>query len=391
MSSDEVKVFADLNGIGRERWDALLSASSTPFMRFAWLSAMENSGCAAPRAGWKPRHLTVWRKGQLIAAAPAWAKDDSDGDFARDWDLASASSGARLQYYPKLAMTVPFTPCTGERILVAPGEDRKELVQRIAAAARKLCSDERYATFQTLFPDEPGSRELEHAGLANRVSFQFHWTNDGYKSMDDFLKRFNSKRRHMIKREMGAAEGQGVSIRTVRGEELSKDPARWAKVAHDLHRSTVDKLMWGRRWLNEKFYQLAFAGMPDAMEVVIAEKDGQIIAGAFNVSSSTRLYGRYWGCYRELPFLHFNVCYYHSIADCIARGLQVFEGGAGGEHKLARGFLPSLTYSAHAFLDPRLDRGLREALESETPAREESILRFSRESPIFKAKPEARS
>jgi uncharacterized protein len=391
MSSDEVKVFAELNGIGRERWDALLSASSTPFMRFAWLSAMENSGCAAPRAGWKPRHLTVWRKGQLVAAAPAWAKNDSDGDFARDWDLASASSGARLHYYPKLAMTVPFTPCTGERILVAPGEDRTELVQRISAAARNLCSDERYATFQTLFPDEPGSRELEHAGLANRVSFQFHWTNEGYKSMDEFLKRFNSKRRHMIKREMGAAEGQGVTIRTVRGEELQRDPARWAKVAHDLHRSTVDKLMWGRRWLNEKFYQLAFAGMPDAMEVVVAEKDGQIIAGAFNVSSSTRLYGRYWGCYQELPFLHFNVCYYHSIADCIARGLEVFEGGAGGEHKLARGFLPSLTYSAHAFLDPRLDRGLREALQSETPAREESILRFSRESPIFKAKPEARS
>ncbi|HEX4383143.1 MAG TPA: GNAT family N-acetyltransferase [Myxococcales bacterium] len=392
MSSDEVKVFADLNGIGRERWDALLSPESTPFMRFAWLSAMENSGCAAPRAGWKPRHLTVWRKGQLVAAAPAWAKDDSDGDFARDWDLASASSGARLQYYPKLAMTVPFTPCTGERILVAPGEDRVELVQRISAAARKVCSDERYATFQTLFPDEPGSRELEHAGLAPRVSFQFHWTNEGYKSMDDFLARFNSKRRHMLKREMAAAAGQGVTIRTVRGEELQRDPERWAKVAHGLHRNTVDKLMWGRRWLNEKFYLLAFAGMSDAMEVVIAEKEGEIIAGAFNVSSSTRLYGRYWGCYQELPFLHFNVCYYHSIADCIARGLQVFEGGAGGEHKLARGFLPSLTYSAHAFLDPRLDRGLREALAAETPAREENILRFSQESPIFKTRlPEARS
>jgi predicted N-acyltransferase len=391
MPGDEVRVFADLSEIGKERWDALLSPHSTPFMRFAWLSAMESSGCAAPRAGWVPRHLTVWRKGELIAAAPAWAKDDSDGDFARDWDLASASSGARLRYYPKLALTVPFTPCTGERILVAPGEDRAKAVERISQAARQLCEGEQYATFQTLFPDAPGSGELENAGLASRVSFQFHWTNEGYRSMDDFLARFNSKRRHMLKREMGAAAGQGVTIRTVRGEELARDIPRWAKVAHDLHRSTVDKLMWGRRWLNEKFYQSAFAGMPDAMEVVIAEREGEIIAGAFNVASKTRLYGRYWGCYEELPFLHFNVCYYHSIADCIARGLEVFEGGAGGEHKLSRGFLPSLTYSAHAFLDPRLDRGLREHLKAETPAREESILRYSRESPIFKAKPEARS
>jgi len=391
MPGDEVRVFANLNDIGKERWDALLSPHSTPFMRFAWLSAMEDSGCAAPRAGWAPRHLTVWRKGQLVAAAPAWAKDDSDGDFARDWDLASASSGARLRYYPKLTMTVPFTPCTGERILVAPGEDRLTATELIVHAAKKVCADEQYATFQTLFPDAPGAGELTSAGLASRVSFQFHWTNEGYRSMDDFLARFNSKRRHMLKREMGAAEGQGVSICTVRGEELSRDTSRWAKVAHDLHRNTVDKLMWGRRWLNEKFYQLVFAGMPDAMEVVIAENEGAIIAGAFNVSSKTRLYGRYWGCYEELPFLHFNVCYYHSIAGCIARGLEVFEGGAGGEHKLARGFLPSLTYSAHAFLDPRLDRGLREHLLSETPAREESILRYSRESPIFKAKPEARS
>jgi uncharacterized protein len=392
MPGDEVRVCANLEeDVGRERWDALLSPSSTPFMRSGWLVAMEKSGCAAPRAGWTPRHLTIWRKGQLIAAAPAWAKDDSDGDFARDWDLASASSGARLRYYPKLALTVPFTPCTGERILVAPGEDRQLAVERITQAARRLCTDEQYATYQTLFPDEQGARELEGAGLASRVSFQFHWTNEGYRSMDDFLGRFNSKRRHMLKREMAAAEGQGVVIRTVRGEELARDPVRWAKTAHALHRSTVDKLMWGRRWLNEKFYQLAFAAMPDAMEVVVAERKGEIIAGAFNVASSTRLYGRYWGCFEELPFLHFNVCYYHSIADCISRGLQVFEGGAGGEHKLSRGFLPSLTYSAHAFLDPRLDRGLREHLQAETPAREASILRYASESPIFKAKPEARS
>jgi len=171
----------------------------------------------------------------------------------------------------------------------------------------------------------------------------------------------------------------------VRGEELQRDPAGWAKKAHALHRSTVDKLMWGRRWLNEKFYLSAFAEMPDAVEVVGAFRGDRLIAGAFNVASPARLYGRYWGCFEEHPFLHFNVCYYHSIADCIARGLQIFEGGAGGEHKLARGFLPALTWSAHGFTDARLDRAVRDHLARETPARAASIERSLRDSPIFKA------
>ena len=345
--------------------------------------ALEKSGCAAPRAGWTPRHLTLWKRGKLIAAAPAYLKKDSDGDFGRDWDLASAASRAHLAYYPKLTVSVPFTPCGGERILIAPGEDRSACVARIVEAARDLCAREGWPTFQVLFPE--GTAELESAGMAARVSFQFHWRNDRYRSMDDFLARFNSKRRHMLKREMSAAAAQGISIRTVRGEELARDWKKWARAAHALHRSTVDKLMWGRRWLNESFYLLAFEKMPDAVEVVAAEREGKLVAGAFNVASGERLYGRYWGCFEEHPFLHFNVCYYHSIADCIARGVQVFEGGAGGEHKLPRGFLPALTHSAHLFLDPRLDRAVRDHLRGETEARKESVARYVAQSPIFKA------
>ena len=389
MDGAEGRFAGSLDEIDAADWDALLSPRSTPFMRHAWLHALEKSGCAARRAGWTPRHLLLYRGARLVAAAPAYLKEDSDGDFARDWDLASSAAHARLPYYPKLALTVPFTPCTGERVLVRPGEDRRACVRRILEMARSLCKEEGYPTWQALFPDEESAQEMEAGALAVRVSFQFHWRNEGYASMDDYLRRFNSKRRHMLKREMAAAGEQGISIRTVRGEELARDPARWAKVAHDLHHSTVDKLMWGRRWLNEKFYQLTFAGMPDAVEVVVAEREGKIVAGAFNVASATRLYGRYWGSFEDHPFLHFNVCYYHSIADCIARGLEVFEGGAGGEHKLSRGFLPSLTYSAHGFLDARLDRGVREHLRAETPARTESIERYARESPIFK--PETKS
>ena len=384
MRLGDVRVLSTLADVDADAWDALLSPSSTPFLRHAWLSALERSGCAAPRSGWAPRHLLLFRRGKLIAAAPAWARDDSDGDFGRDWDLASSAGRARVPYYPKLALTVPFTPCTGERVLVAQGEDRALCVRQIAQAAQKLCESEGYPTWQVLFPDEAGARELAAAGMAVRVSFQFHWRNEGYHTLDDFLARFNSKRRNMLRREMAAPAKQGISIRTVRGEDLARNPSSWAKAAHTLHRSTVDKLMWGRRWLNEKFYQLVFASMPQALEVVAAEREGNLVAGAFNVVSPARLYGRYWGCFEEHPFLHFNVCYYHSIAECIARGTQVFEGGAGGEHKLPRGFLPSLTFSAHGFLDARLDRAVREHLRAETPARTESVERYIRASPIFK-------
>jgi len=385
MRALDVRVLTAVREVEATEWDALLGPRSTPFVRHAWLGALEQSGCVSKRSGWEPRHLSLWRGKTLIAVAPAYAKEDSDGDFSRDWDLAASLSRSRIGYYPKLALTVPFTPCTGERVLVAPGEDRAACVARIVDAARKLCDAEGYPTWQVLFPDEEGARELEQAGMALRVSWQFHWRNEGYRSLADFLARFNSKRRHMLRREMGAAAEQGLQIRTVRGEELARDHQRWAKAAHALHRSTVDKLMWGRRWLNEKFYQQAFAAMPDAMEVVAAFRGSELVAGAFNVASATRLYGRYWGCLEEHPFLHFNVCYYHSIADCIARGLEVFEGGAGGEHKLARGFLPSLTWSAHGFSDAQLDRAVREHLARETPVRAASIERSLRESPIFKA------
>lgn len=383
MRADGVRGLSTFNDVRPAEWDALLSPRSTPFLRHAWLHALEQSRCASPRTGWTPRHLVLRRRGRLVAAAPAWSKEDNDGDFARDWDLGAAAARAGMPYYPKLALTVPFTPCTGERILVAPGEERADCVAELLAAARALCRAEGFPTLQALFTDPASTAELEANALAPRASFQFHWRNDGYGSMDDFLARFNSKRRHMLKREMAAPGEQRISIRTVRGEELARDRSRWASLAHALHRSTVDKLMWGRRWLNEDFYQRIFAAMPDALELVVAERAGEVIAGAFNVASATRLYGRYWGSFEDHPFLHFNVCYYHSIKECIARGVAVFEGGAGGEHKLARGFLPELTASAHLFFDARLDRGVREHLLRETPERVASIARYNAESPIF--------
>jgi predicted N-acyltransferase len=379
-----IEVYDAISELPRAAWDALLDEQSTPFMRHAWLEALESSGCAQPRAGWTPKHLTLWKAGKLVAAAPAYLKSDSDGDFSRDWDWAALASRAGRRFYPKLVITVPFTPVTGRRLLVASGEDRTQSVAELVRGAMELAKEERCGAVEVLYCQPSELDELGNAGLERRVDFQYHWHNAKYGNVGDFLARFNSKHRNMLKREMAAPAKQGIAIRTVRADEIRQEPQKWAKIAHTLHRATVDKLMWGRRWLNQRFYERIFADMPEHLELVEATHGKKVIAGAFNVASNERLYGRYWGCLEEHPFLHFNVCYYHSIQECIARGTSVFEGGAGGEHKVARGFEPSPTYGAHAFLDQKLDQALRQYLKREWTERMDSLERWQAESPLFK-------
>src|SRR2546425_2949375 len=235
MRAPDVRVLTTVNEVRHADWDALLSPASTPFVRHAWLQALERSGCAAARTGWDARHLTLWRGAKLIAASPAYVKDDSDGDFSRDWDLAASLSRGRIGYYPKLALTVPFTPCTGERLLVAPGEDRAGCAERILHAARKLCADEGYPTWQVLFPDEAGARELEQAGMALRVSWAIHWGDEGDRSMAGVLSRFNSKRRHMLRRGVAAAAGQGIRNPDGRGGGPRPAPGGRGEKGHARH------------------------------------------------------------------------------------------------------------------------------------------------------------
>jgi predicted N-acyltransferase len=381
----QVRILGSISEVAREAWDALLDERASPFVSWAWLEALEHSECAAPDNGWTPRHLTLWRGGQLVAAAPAYLRSDSDGDFSRDFHWAAAAQRGGLRYYPKLILAVPFTPATGRRLLVAHDEDRQSCIAELLGAAREVANEEGCSSIHVLFPDSGESDEIEAQGWAGRIDFQFHWQNRGYREPGDFLARFPSKRRAMLRRERAAPAHQGITVRTVRGEELRAAASDWADQAFALHAATLEKLMWGRGWLNRAFYRRIFATLSEHVEVVEARRNGKLIAGAFNVSSDQRLYGRYWGCFEEHPFLHFNVCLYHSIDDCIQRGLSVFEGGAGGEHKILRGFEPTPTHSAHFFLDPRLDRPLRAHLKSEAAERRAALARFQAESPIFKA------
>jgi predicted N-acyltransferase len=384
LAEGEVSVLSGISEVPAKAWDALIAhepEEASPFVRHGFLAALEESGSVTPSTGWTPRHLLLRRNGRLVAAAPAYLKEGSAGDFSRDWEWAGAAARAGVPYYPKLVLGVPATPVTGRRILVAAGEPRGPVVARLAEAARGLVRAERAGGLHVLFPTAGEALELEAAGLARRVDFQYHWRNQGDTSMAQFLARFPSKRRHAIRRELRAPAEQGITIRTARGEELARDPGGWADDCYEQHRSSTDQMAWGMRWVNQAFYQLVLARMPDAVEVVEARLHGRLVGMAFNLATRTVLYGRYWGAVEHHPFLHFNVALYHSIGECLARGVQRFEGGAGGDHKLSRGFEPAETWSCHALADPRLDASVRRHLRSELPTRLEGVARWREEHP----------
>jgi len=384
LAEGEISVLPAISTVAAAEWDALFAHEAelaSPFVRHAFISALEESGSATPATGWTPRHLLLRREGRLVAAAPAWLKEGSEGDFSRDFEWAGAAERAGVSYYPKLVLGIPATPATGRRILVAEGEPRGPAVARLVEAAREVVRAEEAGGLHVLFTTAGEALELERAGLARRVDFQYHWRNQGDATMAQFLARFSSKRRHAIRRELRAPAEQGIAIRTVRGDELALDPGGWADDCYELHRSSTDQMAWGMRWVNHAFYQLVLSRMPDAVEVVEARHHGRLVGMAFNLATRTVLYGRYWGGAEHFPFLHFNVALYHSIDECLARGVERFEGGAGGEHKLARGFEPAETWSCHALSDPRLDAAVRRHLATELTTRLAGVARWREQHP----------
>lgn len=384
-----VRTLSSLSELRAAEWNSLLLPTDNPFVDWRFLHALETSGCVGPEAGggFVPCHIVVQKGSTLLAAAPAYVKFDSDGDFSRDWEWAAAAERSRLPYYPKLVLGVPFTPVTGRRILCSAGADEAALVATVVAAARQLVRQHGLGSLHVLFPTEEQTELLSATGLIPRIGIQYHFQNPGYRTSEEFYARFSAKRRHALRRERSAAAAQGITVRTIRGAELCADAQRWADTAHALHESTVDKLVWGRRWLNQKFYRQLFATLPEPLQVVAAERDGRVIAGAFNVAGADRLFGRYWGCFEDHPFLHFTVCYYHSIEECIAGGVRVFEGGAGGEHKIARGFEPAPTYSAHEFSHPGFHAALKRHLGEEATHRKEALARWQSEAKVLKPLP----
>ncbi len=374
----ELRVLSRARDIPRETWDACVGESGSPFVEWTWLDCLEEAGCVGVEddnhaAGWTPSHLELTERvggdKRLLALAPAYIKTNSEGEFVFDWSWADLARRMGLRYYPKLLVASPFSPVTGERVLVAPDAERSQAIADMATAVRMLSEQVECSSAHALFLREDEASVWEKAGFMRRSSVQYHWENAGYRTFEDFVATFKSKRRNQIRREVAQPQRDRVRIETLTGDRITPEIVR---AMYRFYLSTVDKFVWGRRYLNERFFELLAARFRDRLMWVVAFEGARPIAGAFNVQKGDRLYGRYWGATKELPFLHFNVCYYHGVRHCIERGLRAFEPGAGGEHKLARGFRPTEMHSVHYVHNARLRQVLSEFVARER----EAVARF---------------
>jgi predicted N-acyltransferase len=365
----EVTTHESLRDLGESEYASVLPDDVPPFLTYSWLDALEQARLVTPERGWAPCHIALRQGGKLRLVAPAYVKGNSEGEFVFDHAWARfAEMQLGIAYYPKLIVAVPFTPATGPRLLCREvGASRDVLVSTFASALGRLSEALELSGVHVLFPPDTEASELSKQGLLLRHGLQFHWHNPGYTSFDDFLSRFSSKRRNQIRRERRAMQEQNIEIRTYTGSDIKSEQV---DLAYEFYRVTVDKFYWGRRYLTRDFFHDVAARMPEQLHIVLAFERGsqRALGGAFNLLGKHALYGRYWGAREERPFLHFNVCFYHSIEECIARKLPLFEPGAGGEHKASRGFEPTLTQSVHHLRDRRLARAIDDFLTRERHA-----------------------
>lgn len=368
----EFQTHRSMREIAREDWNALLGQDPEPFLRWEFLEAFEATGCVDPTVGWAPVPITIRENGVLVGAAPAYVKGNSEGEFVFDHGWARfAYEELRYEYYPKLIVACPFTPATGRRVIVKEGASIDAVTEALATGVRLLSEQLGLSSAHVLFPRQEELERWSRHGFAVRNGIQYHWANAGYSCFDDFLARYNAKRRHQVRRERKELAQQGLVLKSYSGSDITPEVL---DTMYTFYCGTVEKYHWGRQYLNRDFFQELGARMRDSLFIVFAhEQSGEAVAGAFNLVGRKRMFGRYWGCSKDYKYLHFNVCYYAGIEECIERKLEVFEPGAGGEHKVVRGFEPTQTYSAHVFNQRALDRAVRSFLRRETHVVEESL------------------
>jgi len=345
-----------VRAIPADHWDACAGAGN-PFVSHAFLSILEESGSATARAGWQPVPVIVdGADGQVAGVAPAYAKSHSQGEYVFDHAWADAWERAGGRYYPKLQVAVPFSPVPGPRLLVRDAASAPALIAAVEAMVDQHQLSSAHATF--VAPDQVPL--FEAAGWLIREGTQFHWTNRGYGNFDDFLADLASRKRKAIRKERAGAV-KGLTIRHLTGVEITE--AHWD--AFWVFYQDTGSRKWGTPYLTRAFFSLLGERMADQCLLILAERDGQPIAGALNLIGADTLYGRYWGCVEDVPFLHFELCYYQAIDAALARGLKTVEAGAQGEHKLARGYTPVPTWSAHYLPDANFRRAVAGFLERE--------------------------
>ena len=333
-----------------------------PFISHSFLHALESSASATARTGWQPQHLLAERSdGTLAGAAPCYLKSHSRGEYVFDRGWAEAYEHAGGDYYPKLQVSVPFTPATGRRLLVRPGPDAEAARAALTAGLMELCRRHEASSVHVTFMPEPECAYLGSQGFLRRTDQQFHWENGGYTTFDAFLEALSSRKRKTIKRERRDALENGISVHWLTGRDLTEEA--W-DAFFNFYMETGSR-KWGRPYLTRQFYSLIGQRMADRTVLIMAKRAGRWIAGAINFIGSDTLYGRHWGAVEHHPFLHFELCYYQAIDFAIARKLKRVEAGAQGEHKLARGYLPVITHSAHYIANPSLRRAIADYLARE--------------------------
>lgn len=356
----QLKVFQTLQDISKTDWCKLVGANF-PFSEYDYLMALESGRCVGKRAGWIPRYLTLWEGEQLIGAMYLYLKDNSYGEYIFDWAWAHAYMQHRLDYYPKLVSAVPFTPATGNKILVHPQANFKQASAVLLKTALKLVKDWQCSSLHFLFIPQSEVPLFEEAGFLVRHSSQFHWKNQGYTDFETFLNTLKGKRRKEIIRERRKIAEQGIEIQIFTGDTLDEEHS---EIMYEFYLSTTYK-MGAIDYLSANFFKTVCQDMKEQVVLILAKANSRWIAGTINYHKGKGLYGRYWGCLEEYKNLHFELCYYQTIEYAIANKIELFEAGAQGRHKVQRGFLPELTYSAHWIQHPGFRTAIADFVEEE--------------------------
>jgi len=373
----------NLSEVDRESWNALAEPLQTPFLEWDWLQLMEVSGSVGPEAGWIPRHLTVWSGRELVAAAPLYVKTHSAGEFVFDHAWADVAGRLNRPYYPKLVGMSPFTPMIGYRFLMAPGMGPDELTGRMLAEIERFCRHHGLAGCSYHFADPQWGEEIAARGFSPWAHQSFVWENEGFLSFDDYLSRFNANQRRNIRRERRRLAERGIRVDMVAGEEL---PGDFYERMHAFYKRTNDQFgPWGCKYLTGGFLALLPNHFRKRLVFAVASDGGRRdpIGMALLVAKGEHLYGRYWGCAREVEFLHFEACYYRPIEWAVASGIRQFDPGMGGGHKLRRGFKAVANYSLHRFMDPVLRQIMERHIGAINRLEHEEIAALNRSLPLL--------
>jgi predicted N-acyltransferase len=384
-----VRWLDQIANVPQQQWDALAQPLKTPFFEWDWLHNMEASGSITAKSGWLPNHLTLWRDRELVAAAPLYLKGHSYGEFVFDHQWADLAHRLGIDYYPKLLGMSPVTPATGYRFLIAPGEDEEHLTGVMVNAIDRFCDRHQISCCNFLYVDPDWRPTLEKFGFTPWLHHSYIWQNRGFSSFDDYLQAFNANQRRNIKRERKAVRKAGIEVKTLHDDDI---PHVLFSRMYRFYSDHCDRFgWWGSKYLNKPFFEQLYHNFRHRVLLVAAydENDPRDpIAMSFCLTKGDRLYGRYWGCDREIDCLHFDACYYTPIAWAIDRGIQSFDPGAGGQHKKRRGFPATGNHSLHRFYNARLDHILRPYLKEVNAMEQMQIDAINQGLPWKKTMPE---